>query len=236
MKPTNILIVEDEKFIALELKKFVTELGYYVTHIVDNGDDALLFNAHTPNDIVLMDIHIKGQEDGIQTAKKLKEQSPHIYIIFLTSHMKDYDIDRAIPLDPIAYLSKACNRQELHIFLKIADNKIRNNYQQHINNPDIITLDEEFYYHKESSMLYCCDVPLHLTGKELALLKLFMQHINQIVDMYTIEASIWPQKETINANTIRTLVKRLRQKLKHKFIETLSLQGYKFSVSPVGTI
>jgi len=66
-----------------------------------------------------------------------------------------------------------------------------------------------------------------LTKKETNLLELFIENKNNIVDFYTIENTIWPEKDT-NTNTIRTLVKRLRQKLKHKFITTVSSQGYRF--------
>jgi DNA-binding response OmpR family regulator len=74
---------------------------------------------------------------------------------------------------------------------------------------------------------------INLTKKESILLELFIAHKNNLLDFYTIENSIWPDKET-NTNTLRTLVKRLRQKLKHKFIETVSSRGYTFMINKKG--
>ncbi len=61
-------------------------------------------------------------------------------------------------------------------------------------------------------------------------LTLTLKNQNIIIDFYTIEYTLWPDKD-ININTIRTLVKRVRQKLKHKFIQTIPSRGYKFIIT-----
>ncbi|SFV68544.1 Two-component hybrid sensor and regulator [hydrothermal vent metagenome] len=227
MKEINILIVEDESIVAMEIESYITKLGYNVIDICSNADDAFTITETYSVDIILMDICIKGALDGIQTAKKIKEKNPRIEIIFLTAHLDDYNVDRAIKLNPTAYLSKPFNREELRVFLKIAIRKLNQNIHPIEIDPNHILLDYEFSYDLETSTLYCCSEIIHLTKKESALLELFISAKNNIVDFYTIENAIWPDKES-NSNTIRTLVKRLRQKLKHKFIETVSSRGYRF--------
>jgi len=227
MKEINILIVEDESIVAMEIESYITKLGYNVVDICSNADDAFTVIEAHPIDIILMDICIKGTLDGIETAERVKKREPKIEIIFLTAHLDDYNVDRAIKLDPTAYLSKPFNREELRVFLKIAIRKLNKDSNPIEIDPNHIILDYEFSYDLSTSTLYCCFEIIHLTKKESALLELFIENKNNIVDFYTIENTIWPDKDS-NTNTIRTLVKRLRQKLKHKFISTVSSRGYRF--------
>jgi len=229
MKKINILIVEDESIVAMEIESYITKLGYNVVDICSNADDAFTVIEAHPIDIILMDICIKGILDGIETAERVKKGNPKIEIIFLTAHLDDYNVDRAIKLDPTAYLSKPFNREELRVFLKIAIRKLNQDTNPIETDPNHMILDYEFSYDLSTSTLYCCFEIIHLTKKESALLELFIANKNNIVDFYTIENTIWPDKDS-NTNTIRTLVKRLRQKLKHKFISTVSSRGYRFVI------
>ena len=227
MKEINILIVEDESIVAMEIKSYITKLGYNVVNVCSNADDAFNMIEAQHIDIILMDICIKGTLDGIETAEMVKKRHPKIEIIFLTAHLDDYNVDRAIEVNPTAYLSKPFNREELRVFLKIAVRKLTHNDNTKEAELNHIVLDNEFSYELSTSTLYCCFEIIHLTKKESDLLELFIENKNNIVDFYTIENTIWPDKES-NTNTIRTLVKRLRQKLKHKFISTVSSRGYRF--------
>ena len=230
MKEINILIVEDESIVAMEIESYIKKLGYSVADTCSNAQDAFTIIEEQPIDIILMDICIKGELDGIETATIIKKNQPNIQIIFLTAHLDDYNVDRAIELNPTAYLSKPFNREELRVFLKIALRKIDRASSNTEENKHHIIFDEEFSYDTTNSTLYCCYEILNLTKKESDFLELLLENKNNVVDFYSIENSIWPDKET-NANTIRTLVKRLRQKLKHKFIETVSSRGYRLVIA-----
>ena len=225
MNDMNILIVEDESIVAMEIESYVSGLGYTVVDVCSNAQDALNVAKEEKINILLMDICIKGEMDGIETAKLIRDIHPRSQIIFLTAHMDDYNVDRAIALHPVAYLSKPFNREELRIFLKIALQKIRGKTFEKQKKEQFLPLDDEFCYNTAVSMLYCCDEPMHLTNKESLLLKMFIENKNKILDTYTIETRLWPEK-AVTPNTLRTLVKRLREKLKHKFVETVPGQGY----------
>lgn len=230
MKEINILIVEDESIVAIEIESYIKKLGYSVAAICSNAKDVFTVISEQKIDIILMDICIKGELDGVETATLIKKSHPQIEIIFLTAHLDDYNVDRAIEIDPTAYLSKPFNREELRVFLKIAlrrADKGSTLYEEHKHH---IILDDEFSYDPSNYTLYCCHEIIHLTKKECDLLKLLIENKNNLVDFYTIENTIWADKIS-NTNTIRTLVKRLRQKLKHKFIETVSARGYRLLIS-----
>jgi DNA-binding response OmpR family regulator len=232
MKEINILIVEDESIVAMEIESYIKKLGYSVAAICSNAKDAFTVISEQKIDIVLMDICIKGEKDGVEAAVLIKKSHPHIEIIFLTAHLDDYNVDRAIEINPTAYLSKPFNREELRVFLKIALRKIHKNSTLCEEHKHHIILDDEFSYDPLNHTLYCCHEIIHLTKKESVFLKLLIENKNSLVDLYTIENTIWPDKPT-NANTIRTLVKRLRQKLKHKLIETISSRGYRLVIRQI---
>jgi len=233
MSNINILIVEDESIVTMELESYIETLGYSIISVCSNSDDVLKTISNNKINIIIMDICINGDIDGIETAEIIMKHYPSIEIIFLTAHLDDYNVDRAINIDPIAYLSKPFNREELRVFLKIALRKINKDNTININNKHIIILDHEFSYNQLDNTLYCCNENINLTKKEYDLLRLLMENRNHLIDYYTIENTIWPDKPT-NANTIRTLIKRLRQKLKHKFIETISSRGYKLTIPDKG--
>lgn len=225
----KVLIVEDESIVAMEIESFVHSLGYHVIDICSKGEEALAAAKEGIPDIILMDICLKGKIDGIETASLIKASLPRVQIVFLTAHMDDYNVDRAILLDPVAYLSKPFHHEELRVSLKIAAQKRAGKGFEKKRKAHHIYLDDEFCYDTRKTMLYYCEEPLHLTKKESELLNILIEHKNRIVNAYTIENTLWPEKD-ITSNTLRTLVRRLREKLKYKFVETVAGRGYIFIV------
>ncbi|AKF25111.1 hypothetical protein YH65_06675 [Sulfurovum lithotrophicum] len=230
MTTMNVLIVEDESIVAMEIESYVKKLGYHVVDICSNAEDALAVARDERIDIALMDICIKGDLDGVETAELIKKAYPRTEIIFLTAHTDDYNVDRAITLDPVAYLSKPFNREELRIFLKIATQKVQGKTFNKKDIPHHIYLDEEFCYDTRNTMLFCCEEPLRLTKKESALMDILIANKNKVVATYTIENTLWPEKDT-TPNTLRTLVRRLREKLKYRFVKTVNGQGYILTIN-----
>ena len=81
----RILIVEDERITAEVLRDILTDLGYTVTASVSSGAEAIARAEETTPDLALMDIRIKGQMDGTETARILRERF-NIPVIYLTAH------------------------------------------------------------------------------------------------------------------------------------------------------
>lgn len=115
----KILIVEDEKIVALDLKRRLTKLGYQVTGMVANGNKALaLIDQELPS-IVLMDIHIQGSIDGIEVATMLQKVHS-IPIIYLTAYSEEKTLTRAKTTKPYGYLLKPFSDRELHIIIQVS--------------------------------------------------------------------------------------------------------------------
>lgn len=101
----KILIVEDQKIIALDLKHILKKKGYLILGICDNGEDAIKITIAQKPDLILMDIVLKGELNGIQTAESISKDYnvPVIYLTALT------DVDtyiKALRTEPRKYLMK----------------------------------------------------------------------------------------------------------------------------------
>ncbi len=111
----KILIVEDEAIMALDLQHRLTVLGYEVPRIAASHDRALMAVKEFNPDVVLMDINIAGNKDGIETAKKI--QAP---VIYLTAYSEEKTLERARATRPYGYLLKPFSERELHATIQMA--------------------------------------------------------------------------------------------------------------------
>ena len=109
----NILVVEDEAITALNLKYDLEDLGYEVPETIDNGNDAIEKSQELYPDLVLMDINLKGNVDGIEAAKEISEMG--IPIIFLTANTDDMTAFEALKTAPYGYLSKPYSSKDLEL-------------------------------------------------------------------------------------------------------------------------
>ena len=119
MPNTRILIIEDELLTAAELKQNLEDQGYDVLAVVDNAVDAKRALKVYQLDIVLIDIRLKGDEDGISIARHINEKHG-LPIIFISSLIDEATIEQAKVCQPAAYLVKPYNASELFIAMDMA--------------------------------------------------------------------------------------------------------------------
>jgi len=219
----NILIVEDESIVAMEIESYLLSLNYNVVAICSTADEAYKKAISNDIDLVIMDIYLI-ESDGIEVTIRIKKIKPNLPIIFLSAYMDEETIDRAIEVNPEAYLTKPFNRKDLAVSIKIA----LKNKESIMMTGDII-LDNEFSFDTKSLELICCGENVSLTKKERILLILFLKQKKHLITIEKIEYELWPNKPS-NDSRRRSLVSRLRAKLKHKFIETHASEGYVFRI------
>ena len=118
----NILIVEDEAIVALDIEEKLIDLGYNIIDIVDNGKSAIECCSKHCIDLILMDINIKGNIDGIDTAKTILNNN-NIPIVFLTAYSTNEFIERSKNISPYGYLLKPYTIRELSIAVELAIHK-----------------------------------------------------------------------------------------------------------------
>ncbi|HEX3013304.1 MAG TPA: response regulator [Methanobacterium sp.] len=121
----NILIVEDESIVALDIKDKVERLGYGVLAVVSSGEKAIEEVKKSQPNLVLMDIALKGEIDGIETARRIRSHFD-IPIIYLTAHSDSQTLKRAKITGPFGYLVKPFVDSELCSVIETILNKQRN--------------------------------------------------------------------------------------------------------------
>jgi|WetSurMetagenome_2_1015567.scaffolds.fasta_scaffold20109_4 PAS domain S-box-containing protein len=119
MSGESILVVEDEGFIALQIKELLEKGGYRVSGTTAYGEDAIAASSKSPPDLVCMDIELMGKMDGIEAARKIRENAD-IPIIFLTAHADSQRVARAKEAVPYSYIVKPFNDRELLVSVEMA--------------------------------------------------------------------------------------------------------------------
>lgn len=118
----RILIVEDELLIAKTLSRKLEKMGYTVIDMVSSGETAIQLAQEKQPDLILMDIVIEGELDGIETASIIRE-TMDIPIIYLTAYADDETLQRAESTGAYGYAIKPFQERELHATIKMALNK-----------------------------------------------------------------------------------------------------------------
>jgi PAS domain S-box-containing protein len=113
------MVVEDERIVALNLCRTLSRLGYNASTIVSTGADALRTIHEEKPDVILMDIHIEGDIDGIETAARIPADLM-LPVIYLTAYSEDATLDRARQTQPYGYLVKPFSERELHATITMA--------------------------------------------------------------------------------------------------------------------
>jgi PAS domain S-box-containing protein len=115
----SILIVEDERIIAIDIASTLRRLGYSVAAEASRGDEALAIIARKKPDLVLMDILLKGEMDGIECASIIDEKYK-IPVVYLTAHQDNATIEKTKSTNPYGFISKPLDERDLNICIKNA--------------------------------------------------------------------------------------------------------------------
>ena len=118
-QPIRILIVEDERIVARDLQQTLAELDYDAFAIASSAEQAIARASETCPDLVLMDIRIRGNLDGIATAQILRERFG-VPVIYLTAHSDNATLERAKITEPHGYLIKPVKPAELRSAIEVS--------------------------------------------------------------------------------------------------------------------
>lgn len=127
----KILIVEDEMIIAANISLQLTMLGYEVIGIVPRAEDALSFVKQDQPNIVLMDINLKGELDGIDTVKLIKEIQD-VAVIYLTANADEVNFNRAKSTHPHAFISKPFKKLDLQRAIELTVDRLQQEQNENI--------------------------------------------------------------------------------------------------------
>lgn len=115
----RILVVEDEGIVAMEMRNKLEDLGYIVVGTVATGKAAVETAVETEPDLILMDIVLKGDMDGIEAAEKIHQQQD-TPIIYLTAYSDEEILERARITEPYGYILKPFKKSEVNANIQMA--------------------------------------------------------------------------------------------------------------------
>jgi PAS domain S-box-containing protein len=122
MKKTKILVVEDERIVADDIRMSLERLGYDVPAVSVSGEDAINKAEKTHPDLVLMDIVLQGKMDGIEAASIIQSRFD-MPVVYLTAYADDKTVDRAKITEPFGYILKPFEDRDLQTTIEMALHK-----------------------------------------------------------------------------------------------------------------
>lgn len=218
---TNLLIVEDNTIAALDMKHSLEKENFFITSIEKTLKGVKESIKKNIPDIAVVDIHLGENENGIAIGEYL--DSIDIPIIYSTSYSDIETIQKALQTDPVCYLVKPINLDELksNIYLGIYKNsryKLNSSIQQ---------INIHYRFDTRLNKLFYYEDPINLSKMELKLIKILLNSEEKVVLFQDMEYLLWKNKPIKNS-ALRTIIYRLRKKLPVNLIETIPNIGFSF--------
>ena len=231
-KDFDILIVEDEPILAMAMEIKLKKLGFGVSGIATTPDNAILHTHNFYPDLAIVDINLNASKTGIDVASYIWKNF-NIPIIFLTSYYNDKILNQAMEAEPYGYLIKPCRNEEL----KVAINTAIHKHQFFFKNKNLLVpAKNKFIYITENIKfdllqleLYADDKLYKLTKNEKKLFEILTKQPDKVVSFNTIFNFIW-REDVYDLSKLRSLIYRLKNKLKFNPFENLYEEGYKIKV------
>lgn len=209
----SVLIVEDEKNIALLMKDILSSIFSEIYYANDGVSGLNKFKKLRP-DMVICDV-LMPLKDGLSLAKSIKDLSPNTPIIIISAHSDKEKLLKAIDINVNKYLIKPIIPEELIASVKSL-----------IKNLNKTASLGEYTIDYVKSSFKTKDYEVELTRKELALLKALSEPIGKVVSLDEIKEICWG-KSDVKDGSVRTFIKRFRDKLGVNIIKNITSTGYK---------
>jgi two-component system KDP operon response regulator KdpE len=228
----KLLVVDDEPQIRRQLKIGLEGYGYDVL-TASNGDEAIMQAAHQKPDMIILDIVLGSEPDGIEVCRRLREWSK-IPIIMLSVHGEDRMKVDALHTGADDYLTKPFSMAELEArieaVLRRAAVEPTTNAQAEIEVGDL-------YINLANRVVKVAEEEVHLTPTEYDLLRLLATHPGKVLTHRTILIEVWGSEYSEMSHYVRVFVNQLRKKLREnpsrniRYILNEPGVGYRF-ISP----
>ena len=156
IKPIQILIVEDEMIIAANISLQLSNLGYQITGIIPRGEEVIPHIDQNLPDIILMDINLKGNLDGIDIVLLIQKKYK-IPIIYLTANADDATFKKAKQTNPYAFISKPFKKIDLQHAIELTINRLEEEQElQKISNEIPFVLSDCIFIRNNDKMIKIC--------------------------------------------------------------------------------
>ena len=224
----RILIVDDEEAIVSVLQK-IMKINGLEADSVQSGEEALSLLKEDKYALLLLDINMHGM-DGFEVIRQLRARGADIPIIVVSGRKDDYDALYGMDLGADDYITKPFNPVLLGAKVKAL---LRRTSQAAADAPRQITVGP-FTYNTSTLRFYKNGEEISLTGKENAMMKLFLDNVNQVFSNDMLYELVWGD-QLVDENAIMVYIRRLRKKIEDdpdhpQYIQNIRGLGYRFVV------
>jgi diguanylate cyclase (GGDEF)-like protein/PAS domain S-box-containing protein len=180
-EPTRVLVVEDERVVARDIQAALQQLGYDVPAAVGTGDDALRLVEEIRPHLIMMDINIQGDKDGVETAMLARERFD-VPVLFLTANSDDATLQRAKQAQPYGFLLKPFEEREM-----------------------VAAIETALYKHHMEIRLRESEARLHATLRSIGDGVIAADREGRVVFLNPVAETLtgWPQSEALGAKLAR---------------------------------
>jgi len=215
----KVLVVEDDEFIGKVIKEYLEmkegEVDYFSSPL-----EALEKTSPTYYDVLLLDINMP-EMDGYTFYKEFTRWGHEIPVIFITAYSDIDHIEKAFNCGAVDYIKKPFDLRELELRIKrVIYPSTRKVY-----------ITPNYSFDVKELKLYYKGEEVELTPNEQAFLEILLKNIGKVVEIEQIKDYVWKGKSVCD-NTLRSQVRKLRNKLKENFIKNVRGTGYKIEKSP----
>jgi len=221
-KNITILYVEDDDFIREEGVEYLS-LIYDTILEARNGQEALEIYTHSKPNIIITDIEMP-IINGLQMVKKIRQKDKTTPIIVISAFMNPEYLLEAIELRLVKYVVKPLSNYKLDVALELA-----HQYLDDEEKKCIVHLSKSSYYDQINRTLIVNKEIISLTHNEMLLLSLLSQKANNLLTYSEIKNKIWHYEEQY-IDSLRSLVRALRQKIGETKVQNISGMGYRMLV------
>ena len=216
LKTLTILYAEDDLIIQESVSR-ILKMFFKEVYIANDGNETLEIYQNNKIDVLMLD-YVMPNLDGYQTARIIREINKKIPIIIVSAYTDKEKLLNAIELNLIKYLEKPILHETLM--------NVLNSVVSFLEENDLLKtkLDENSYYSFIRKSITKNNQEIILTKNEVIFLELLLDKPNQLISKETIENQVF--KESVDENTLRNMVYRIRKKLDSEIIVTIKDLGY----------
>lgn len=205
----KILVVDDEPQIRRQLKIGLEGYGFEVLTAV-NGGDAIVQSAQQKPDLLILDISLGSEPDGIEVCRRMREWS-RVPIIILSVHGEDMTKVDALHSGADDYLTKPFSMAELEARIQAV---LRRVVVEPTTNPQAEIQVGDLYINLVNRVVKVAGEDVHLTPTEYDLLRLLATHPGKVLTHRTILMQVWGSDYSEMSHYVRVFVNQLRKKLR----------------------
>lgn len=226
MKEQRVLITDDDEAVRTMLYKVIRSNGL-LADTVASGEECLKQLDQREYDLLILDINMHGI-DGFKVIEEVRSRGGQLPIIIVSGRKEDYDTIYGLDLGADDYITKPFNPVTLGAKVKALLRRTASGVPKKIS-------AGPFTYNTSSLRFFRGDEEIPLTGKENAMMKLFLDNPNRIFSKDMLYELVWGES-IVDDNAIMVYINRLRQKIEEnpsepQYIRTVRGIGYRFVVS-----